>query len=396
MSEQVEQIEGNEIQYEFNPNAPSADFAVQHIGKSTTEIKELWVEHLAAQKPAEPTPEPTPAVTPVEPTPEPVQTPEPTPPAVVDWSEFGVQNAEELKAKLGKLSEYEPIVNKYNEVAPQLSVLEQVKNPFANDTIAQLNNFVSKTGITNLQLANDIIGSSVEELSKDPLKAVAIKEILDNPSLSSLSMSQLREYVASKNGVDLSEYGSEDYKLPITLQVDGTKAIQQIEEKKKEFANINNYFVDLQKNTEEQQRQFNTRVEKWNVATPQIVSSIKAIEMKVPSPIEGIEDLSVTVAVSPEEVQKSFEAVKGYFSSSVEPTAEGFKQAQDVLLANLRLAKMQEVIKQTVLAAEGKIREKVIKETHNLAPVTPDRGTPPAEEKFESPNVTALKQKFGL
>lgn len=350
------------------------------------------VETPIEQTPVEPTPvEPTPSEpTPIEPTPT-----EPT--SLVNWQDFGVETPDELKAKLAKLSEYEPIVNKYNELAPQISVLDQVKNPFANDTIAQLNNFVNKTGISNLGLASEILSASTEDLQRDPLKAVAIKEILDNPSLSTLSMAQLREYVAQKNGVDLSEYGSEEYAMPITLTVDGTKAIQNIEEKRKEFANINNYFVDLQNNTKEQQRLLESRVEKWNVATPSILSSVREITVKVPSVIEGLEDVTVKVAVSPEEVQKSFEAIRGYFAQNVDATTESLKQVQDVIVNNLRLAKQDEILKQSILATEGKLREKIVKESHNLAPITDQRLAPPKDENVVvSPNVEALKKKFGI
>ena len=382
--------------------APSAEFAMQNFGKSPEEIRELW----AAQNPPtpEPTPtpapEPTPAVTPVSDVtpiaePEPTPTPEPTP-SIVDWSEFGVKDANELKERLGKLSEYEPIVNKYNEVAPQLSVLEQVKNPFANDTIAQLNNFVSKTGINNLSLASEILNSSSEDLAKDPLKAVAIKEILNDPSLASMSMDKVRMYVANKNGVDLNEYGNEGYELPVTLEVDGRRAIQQIEEKKKEFANINNYFVDLQKNTEEQQRLLNTRREKWDVATPQIVQSIKGLTVSVPSPIDGLDDVSVTVTVSTDEVQKAFDVVKGYFANGEEPNAEGFKKAQEVVLANLRLAKQQEIIREAIRASEGKMREMIVKESHNLAPITPEPTPTPQAEQVKSPAQLELERRLGI
>ena len=271
-------------------------------------------------------------------------------------------------------------------------MLDQVKNPFANDSIAALNNFVSKTGIDNLALASDILNTTTDDLKSDPLKALAIQEILNNPSLSTLSIAKLREYAASKNGVDLSEYGQEGYDLPVSLIVDGAKAIQNIEDKRKEFANINNYFVDLQKNTLENQRVINERVDKWNVATPQITSSIKAIDVKIPSPLDGVDDITVSVAVSAEEVKSAFEGLKG-FLYNMDANTEGFAQAQQAIVNTLRLSKQNEIIASAIKAAEGKITERIVKDKHNLQPITEQTAAVESNEKVKSPALQALERR---
>jgi hypothetical protein len=373
---------------------PTAQFALENAHLGAEGIREAWAAQNAT--PTEPTPqEPTPAKpTPVEPTPiepTPTEPTEPTP-AVVNWGDFGVSNADELKEKLNRVSEYEGIVSKYKEIEPQLSVLDQVKNPFANDSIAALNNFVSKTGIDNLALASDILNTTTDDLKSDPLKALAIQEILNNPSLSTLSIAKLREYAASKNGVDLSEYGQEGYDLPVSLIVDGAKAIQNIEDKRKEFANINNYFVDLQKNTLENQRVINERVDKWNVATPQITSSIKAIDVKIPSPLEGVDDITVSVAVSAEEVKSAFEGLKGFFYN-MDANTEGFAQAQQAIVNTLRLSKQNEIIASAIKAAEGKITERIVKDKHNLQPITEQTAAVESNEKVKSPALQALERR---
>jgi hypothetical protein len=303
---------------------------------------------------------------------------------VINYSEFGVNSADELKAKLARIQELEPIATKYGEVEKQLSYIEQVKNPFANDTIAQLNNFVAKTGISNLGIASEVIGSTSESLNADPLKAIAINELLSNPALSSLSIDQLRQYVADKNGVDMNEYGTEGYQMPITLKVDSAKAIQQIEEKRKEFANINNLFVDLQKNTEEQERLAAERTVKWNSAMPSIYSSVKEIEKTVSTGIDGVGEISVKLGVSQQEVQELARQMSGYFLGN-EPTTEVLGQFQQSIINALRLAKQDEMMVEYGKALEGKLNEKLVREKHNLAPITEASANSKPKEEFFNP-----------
>lgn len=378
---------------ENNFSEMTAEFFIQHQNLSEEARQSLWLEqNKPADAPASDAPtgdnpspnEPAPASdAPSADAPQP-DAPSSDKPADVptfDFSKFGVSSAEELESKL---KEYEGGYKKYKEVEKDLNVLEQVKNPFANEKIMQMNQFIKATGIQNESIALEVMATNAEGLQKDPLKAVVIQEILNNPALASLSMNDIRAYVANKNGVDLELYGTEGYDNPINLKVDSIKAIQQIEEKRKEFANINNYFVDLQTELDNQTRLLAENREKWNVATPQLSKEVKSIDVVVKTGLESLkDDISFTVAVSESEVQQAVQQIKPFFERS-ELNNESTAQFKQAVLDTLRLAKQPELIAEAVRRAEGKIREQIVKEKHNLAPVT--------EKTQEEPRAKVLSE----
>ena len=71
--------------------------------------------------------------------------------------------------------------------------LNDVQNPFANDTINRLNNFVKTTGISDLGVASTILAASSDSLKSNPVKAMAIMEILNDQ----IGRASCRERVSS-------------------------------------------------------------------------------------------------------------------------------------------------------------------------------------------------------
>lgn len=369
-----------------------AEFASQNPNLSDEEMNTQYTEKYG--KPIEPTPTPDPEPTPTpdpqptdvdpipspEPTPNPEPTPEPTP--TFDYSSYGVSSDTELRERLQRVQTLE---QEYEALKQDASILEHVKNPFANDTIMQLNNFVSKTGISDLSFAAEVLSTTNEALKNDPLKAIVINEALNDPQLAALGMDRIRQYVAVKNGVNLEEYGQEGYDLPVSLQVDGLKALTNIEKKREEFVNKDNFFVTLQNQAQEQQRLASEKSEKWNLQLPNIRTSVKQITKEVDTQIEGIGKIQLSLAVSEQEVQSALDNLKSVGAlSMMNPDEKGVATLRQAVEDTLRNSKMELFMQNGFKAVEGKIRERLVAEKHNLAPVT-ERPAPAPITEVVSP-----------
>jgi len=363
-----------------NPSGSEDDMRAQYLQENPSPQNEPTPS-------AEPAPTPTPE--PIAPTNgEPAPTPEPT--QSYDFSKFGVTSEDELRQRLDK---YNTLESDYNTLKQESSALEHVRNPFANETIMQINNFIAKTGINDFNLAQQVLSTTKEQLSKDPLQALVLNEAISDPELAKIGLDKLRTYVANKNGVDLSEYGEEGYELPVSLQVDGVKALNNIEKKKEEFVGNDNFFLTLQNQAQEQQRLTSERDAQWEQQLPSVKSSVKAVTMEVDTKVEGVGKIPITLAVSEQEVSSALENLKSVgVLGMANPDEKGIQAVRSAIESSLRNSKIEAFVVEGIKAAEGKIRERIIAEKHNLAPIT-DRPAPtkpvdkvvsPAEEFLNS------------
>jgi hypothetical protein len=374
------------------PAEYAMDFAQRNPSGSEDDMRAQYLqENPSPQNEPTPSAEPAPAPTPepIAPTNgEPTPTPEPT--QSYDFSKFGVTSEDELRQRLDK---YNTLESDYNTLKQESSALEHVRNPFANETIMQINNFIAKTGINDFNLAQQVLSTTKEQLSKDPLQALVLNEAISDPELAKIGLDKLRTYVANKNGVDLSEYGEEGYELPVSLQVDGVKALNNIEKKKEEFVGNDNFFLTLQNQAQEQQRLTSERNAQWEQQLPSVKSSVKAVTMEVDTKVEGVGKIPITLAVSEQEVSSALENLKSVgVLGMANPDEKGIQAVRSAIESSLRNSKIEAFVVEGIKAAEGKIRERIIAEKHNLAPIT-DRPAPtkpvdkvvsPAEEFLNS------------
>jgi hypothetical protein len=374
------------------PAEYAMDFAQRNPSGSEDDMRAQYLQENPSPQ-NEPTPSAEPAPTP---TPEPIAptngepTPTPEPTQSYDFSKFGVTSEDELRQRLDK---YNTLESDYNTLKQESSALEHVRNPFANETIMQINNFIAKTGINDFNLAQQVLSTTKEQLSKDPLQALVLNEAISDPELAKIGLDKLRTYVANKNGVDLSEYGEEGYELPVSLQVDGVKALNNIEKKKEEFVGNDNFFLTLQNQAQEQQRLTSERDAQWEQQLPSVKSSVKAVTMEVDTKVEGVGKIPITLAVSEQEVSSALENLKSVgVLGMANPDEKGIQAVRSAIESSLRNSKIEAFVVEGIKAAEGKIRERIIAEKHNLAPIT-DRPAPtkpvdkvvsPAEEFLNS------------
>ncbi len=323
------------------------------------------------------------------------ETPVTTDTPTFDFQKFGVSNELELQNKLSRIGELEQVYQKYKEVEKDIEVLPMYKNPFADESILKINNFVKETGIKDVRLASEIIGSTPEQLKSDPLQALAIKEMLENPSFAGLGMKKVTDYVAKKYGVDMEQYGQSDYELPVTVELDSIKAISEIEAKKEKFANFNNSFVTLQQQYAEQQRVATEWANTWETITPSIANSVKAINIELNSGLEGVGAVKFAVAVSDAELKQTTDSIKSFFKG-YEPTEDNQKAMQKAIHDSLRLAKMDEIMGEYAKQIHGKTYKAVVQEKHNLSPVTETPIDPSMKPKRElDPAEQFFAQQFG-
>jgi hypothetical protein len=376
----------------MNTQVP-AEFAMSYSSSNPSASAEDMAAAYSAQNPA-------PAS---EPTPEHIPSAEPAPagdiapaadltPQGFDFSKFGLSGEDDLQNKMNRFTELESIASQYSQVQEEMKVLNMVKDPFANDAIRQINNFSKATGINDFNLATTVINTTDEDLTKNPIKAIAIDMLLANPKLSTVGLDELMEGVAQKYNVDLN-YIDEDTKFPALLKIDATTALESIGKKRGEYVSNDNYFVNLQQQAKAQEQNYAERQAKWDALVPTIGTPIKAISTVVDTGIEGVGSVEVSVAVSNDEVGRELKNLMdvGIFNYA-NPDDEGMVAVRQAVETNLRLAKMGDIIRESVKAAEGKIREQIVREQHNLGPITNGRIAAPSQQgKVISPAEQAME-----
>jgi hypothetical protein len=372
----------------MDTNNIPADFA---FGFSQSNPNASNDDMVAAWQQKNPTPDPTPdpinegvdpAANAGDPPADGSADPQANPAPAYDFSKFGLQNEDELTGILGD----------YKRLKEESKVMDYVKNPFANDTIKQINNFSKSTGINDLNLATTVINTSDDDLKANPVKAIAIEMLLSNPKLASVGLDEIMEGVAQKYNVDMDYIGRDGYKLPPLLKMDATSAIESLEKKRSEFMGGDDYFVNLQTQAAKNESARQEHMTKWEQSIPEVKAPLKALTHSVDTGIDELGQIQFSVAVSEQEVDEAVKSLKSLgVLEGLNPDKEGIASVRQAVEFNLRLAKMDDIIRESVKAVAGKLQEKIVKDNLNIGPVTPQRITPaPQSGKVISPAEQAL------
>lgn len=104
----------------------------------------------------------------------------------------------------GQLQELETLRRSNQELQAQLT--KKPKHNFASDDIARFNEFARETGIKDAGVFNRInaIPLNGEEVNMDPMDALVLLHIIDNPTLAGRE-AQVRRHFEKKYGVDSSK-----------------------------------------------------------------------------------------------------------------------------------------------------------------------------------------------
>lgn len=313
-------------------------------------------------------------------------------PSSFDFSSLGFNNEDELKNYIQKAKEYEQIASKYKEVEHVLPYANDIQKPFANDTIQRLNNFVKTTGIDDLNLAAQILNTSDEDLKTDPVRALAILEVLNDKDLALLGFNRVMEYVANKNGLDVdSKYDSVD-EMPIGLRIEAQKALKSIENKRKEFDSNQDYFTYLQNQRADSQRAMDERAGQWDKILQDIPTKMQSIPITLN--VEDVGEVTVNYAVSKEDLQRFIPDIQQYMLG-MNPDSQGIETAMKVLENRVWLENREQIMKQVLKTAAGRIKEDTVKNVHNGGKVV-DRKDAPNYDLKESPHLSATRAALGL
>ena len=310
----------------------------------------------------------------------------------LNLEEFGVSSYDELKDIVKKAKEYEPLVQKYKEYDPIMPYLNDVQNPFANDTINRLNNFVKSTGISDLSIASTILAADTESLKSNPVKALAIMEVLNDPDLAGIGFDKVMEYVAAKNNLDTDTTFDDLNEMPVAVRVELQKTLKSIENKRKEFDNKQDYFGYLQSQRTQQEQVMAQRMATWDNVLNDMGTKMKSVPVKVN--LEGMGEITVDYAVSKEDLQKFIPEIRGVISQ-LNPDEDGVSTAMKVLENRVWLENKTQIMQQVLKSAEGKIREAQVQKVHNGGAIV-NRTDAPASGPRVSPHLEATKAFLGM
>lgn len=312
--------------------------------------------------------------------------------ASFDFSQLGFNNAEELKSYIEKAKEYEQMANKYKEVEHVIPYANDIQKPFANDNIQRLNNFVRTTGIDDLNLAAEILNTSDDQLKTDPVRALAILEILNDKDLAILGFDRVMEYVANKNNLDVdTKYENVD-EMPVSLRIEAQKALKSIENKRKEFDSNQDYFTYLQNQRADSQRAMDERAGQWQKILQDIPTKMQSIPITLN--VEDVGEVTVNYAVSKDDLQRFIPDIQQYMLG-LNPDSQGIETAMKVLENRVWLENRDQIMKQVLKTAAGKIKEDTVKNVHNGGKVV-DRKDAPNYDVKESPHLSATRAALGL
>jgi hypothetical protein len=309
-----------------------------------------------------------------------------------DFTELGFNSIDELKSYVTASKGYKDDAAKYKEVEDIVPFARDIKNPFANDTIHRLNNFVRTTGIDDLNLATAILNTSDETLKTNPVKALAILEILNDKELAGLGLDRVMEYVANKNNMDVDATFDSVDEMPIGLRIEAQKALKSIENKRKEFDTNQDYFTYLQTQRNDSQRATDERSQQWETVLSKVPEKMKSIPIKVN--VEDVGDVTIDFAVSKEDLDRYIPEIKQYMTGMA-PDEQGVQTAMKVLENRVWLENREQIMKEVLKSAAGKLKEDTIRSVHNGGKVV-DRKDAPSGDTKESPHLSATRAALGF
>jgi hypothetical protein len=350
-----------------------------------------------------PTPEPTPVAAEPAPAAEPTPEPAPAPEAPsFDYSRFGVQNDEELTAAWNDAKnvreEYGRIKPIYEKVAPLAEVADYIKNPFSDPKVAELNNFVAKTGIKDFRVATEILSLDLDAVKKDPALAIAVSDALSDPNLASMGLDRLKKAALIGVGADLdSSFDDLDETVKLKLEVAATKALKTITDKSSEWKTDNSIFAKWETDARSAKEKQNNVAQEWSRRMPSVVSGLSEIaeEYTLPSG----EKVTAKVTVTPQEVSQVLQGIAPQVLS-INPDDQGQAQLAQTVRVILQAQKQGELLKSAIesydKAVRAEVEQRVRKELVNGAPeVAGQTKTDATKAPVNDPLLNFLSGKSG-
>ena len=290
-----------------------------------------------------------------------------------------LEDAVEAKNRMMGYDELKEYKEKYDELSSKPLA------SFHSKTIEELNNFAKVTGIDDPTIIRSVKAFS-EKQEKDPIEALVLAEILNDPSLAE-KRDLLKKQISRKYKTEVDEdlYGEELEKAreeadlsKFQLERDASKAIKSISET---LEKVNTESKDNPYSKTQEQKQ--TLKAQWDDV---IVSNYDKIFGKVPIQVpkgkdekgNTIYETIDTLELSPLEAKQYAEqAVKNLVNSGLELTEANLV---DAVFQQHELAKakhLSKVIEKITAKAEAEIRLNLEKEIHNPSSLKGGNAPPP-------------------
>lgn len=343
--------------------------AVERVEAATpaaTEAPETKIEAPVAQDP-EKKPE-TPPAAGAKPTNEPVITPP------VDTSKLV---SEKLKAIFGEDIEDEDSAREY---VTRLKTPPQTENPFANDYVKGLNDYLKSNPSGSKDIYDKII--TVDVKSMDHLQAIKTKMLWENPELSEADV-QLLLNDKYREG-DEYEDDREKQIAQIYKVTDGKSAkeyLLQLQEKHK--------LPDNQKESFDKAQKEKDRIESWKPLAKKLTDEFSEIEIDLGKNPEGIERGKIKFSAIDDglkkELRKELNDIVQF--SEIGTSKEDIQSMQNVVVERFIIKKFNDLVRSACDHTESVTAERIRKEYDNPTPIKKD--TPP-----QSTTVNAADKLF--
>lgn len=318
-----------------------------------------------------------------------------------DFSRFGVKDEEELTARIRRAEELETQLKDVTEkVKPVLEFgqyIPHVQNPFVNETVHKVNHFMQKTGIHDLNIATQVLGTTDDQLKSDPIKAIVMADVVSNPQMAQVGIDKLYRAAAREAGVDpATPYSEWPDDVKETLEVRAAKALITIGEKRKEWETPTDFFANLQQQRQETETRTRQAAEAWEKELPVLFSGMNKIAREVE--VEGVGKVTSEVALSAEEVNSIVTSLKPNLARL--PLNDAGKQQAKALVENeLRSAMLDKLIAAAVKNYDSGVRANVEQEIRKgiTNPGLPGGSSKPAQPPAagSSPFGDYVKAKAG-
>lgn len=159
-------------------------------------------------------------------------------------------------------------------IAQKEQLISKFESPYSHDVVGKLDQAMAKLGITDLSLVSQLVSTTAESVNGDPVTAIVIAKILDNPSLigDGITFKDLMDVERAKleeRGIDMEDKTSIKYK---ELVIDSKGALAKINNFQESLKDVKGKFTFAQENEQQVAQRFNENVAKL---TPRVEELLK-------------------------------------------------------------------------------------------------------------------------
>jgi ribosome-binding protein aMBF1 (putative translation factor) len=278
---------------------------------------------------------------------------------IIDDYDGNIESAKE------KLKEYKKTSSQYKELASKIeeyeSIINNVKNPWADDSVRSINYFVANTGIKDISVAAKFAGKTSDDILKSPVDAIALKQVIANPDI--LKMASFEDI---KQSVSLQYNVDEDVDIndaPTSLKIAVAEAAKDIASKFKNTEN-SDVFDSLALKYKKSKEDFENYA---SSATPAVAEIVQSLDKLKVSPLD---DFSFEAQVSDAVKSQLADELRAYvLGKRMDLTPENLSQIKEAAQQRAMEIMAKDLLKSALENFKGEALKKTLQEVENGQPV---------------------------